>query len=190
MEPIIKLNEIPVLQTERLLLRKLTLHDAEDIFEYAHVPEVTKYVIWFPHKTKHDSIEFVRFAEKQFNEISDIVWGIEPRAEKKIIGTIGLVKWRNEHRCGEIGYCIAKDFWGKGITTEALKAVIGFSFRTLNLNRVEAHCEEENIGSWKVMQKAGMKFEGVLREKVCIKGTFRSMKVYSILKREYDLLNG
>lgn len=183
----INLTEIPAFETERLLLRKLSLCDADDIFEYAHVPEVTEYVIWNPHNTKQDSIDFVKFTEDQFRQNQEIAWGIELKAEKKIIGTIGLLKWHNLHRCGETGYCISKNYWGKGIVTEALKAVIDFSFRTLNLNRVEAHCEEENIGSWKVMQKAGMTFEGILREKVCIKGKFRSMKVYSILKNEYVL---
>ena len=187
MENPIKLNEIPVLRTGRLILRKLVLDDADDVFEYAHVQEITEYVIWYPHKTKQDSINFINFVEEQFHKESQVVWGIEIKSENKLVGTIDLRNWNNDNRCGETGYCISKKYWGTGITTEALKAVIDFSFRTLNLNRVEAYCEEENVGSWHVMQKAGMKFEGVLREKVCIKGTFRSMKVYSILKSEYVL---
>jgi [ribosomal protein S5]-alanine N-acetyltransferase len=113
------LNDIPVLCTERLMLRKLTVSDASDVFEYAHVPEVTKFLVWYPHKTKDDSLEFIAFAEKKFNEESDIVWGIECMSEKKIIGTIGLLKWNDINKCGEIGYCISKKYWGKGIMTEA-----------------------------------------------------------------------
>jgi [ribosomal protein S5]-alanine N-acetyltransferase len=78
---------------------------------------------------------------------------------------------------------------GKRNYDRGLLAVVNFAFEVLGLNRVEAHCEEENIGSWKVMMKAGMKFEGVLREKVFVKDKFRSMKVYSIIKSEYDIKN-
>ena len=177
--------EIPRIEAERLILRKITEEDVNDIFEYASVPEVTTFVLWDTHKTKQNSIEFVKLAGEQFNNNISIVWGIEIKSENKLIGSIDLRDWNSIHRCGEIGYVISKEYWNRGYVSEAVKAIINFGFEILHLNRIEAHCEEENIGSWKVMEKCGMKYEGTLREKVFIKERFRSMKMYSILKREW-----
>jgi len=180
-----RLPEIPKIETERLILRKITEDDINDIFEYASIPDVTIFVLWDTHKTCQDSIDFVKFADEQFNSNISIIWGIEIKSEKKLIGSIDLRDWNAIHMCGEIGYVISKKYWNRGYVSEAVKAVIKFGFEVLLLNRIEAHCEEENIGSWRVMEKCGMKYEGTLREKVFIKKRFRSMKMYSILKREW-----
>jgi len=180
------LTEIPRIEAERLMLRKITEEDVNDIFEYASVPEVTKFVLWDTHKTQKDSLDFVKFAEEQFINCLSIVWGIEIKSEKKLIGSIDLRAWKTIHKCGDIGYAISMKYWNKGYVSEAMKAVINFGFESLHLNRIEAHCEEENIGSWKVMEKCGLKYEGTLREKVFIKGRFRSMKMYSLLKSEWN----
>ncbi|MCX6174866.1 MAG: GNAT family protein [Ignavibacteriales bacterium] len=181
-------QEIPKIETERLILRKITVDDVNDIFEYASIPDVTTFVLWDTHKTKQDSIDFVKIADEQFNNNISLIWGIVIKSENKLIGTIDLRNWNTIHNCGEIGYVISKKYWNKGYVSEAIKVVIKFGFEVLHLNRIEAHCEEENIGSWKVMEKCGMKYEGTLREKVFIKERFRSMKMYSILKREWKEL--
>lgn len=180
-----ELTEIPIIETERLILRKITLNDVDDIFEYASIPEVTAFVPWYAHKTKNDSADFVKFAEEQFHNNLSIVWGIVIKSKNKLIGSIELRGWNSINNCGDIGYVISKNYWGQGITTEAMNAVIKFGIEQLELNRVEAHCEEENIGSWHVMEKCGMIYEGTLREKVFIKDRYRSMKIYSILKKEW-----
>ncbi len=181
----IELADVPVLETERLLLKKLSLNDAEDIFEYANEEEVTKYVIWNRHNSVVDAIEFINFAAQEFQNGNAIIWGLEVKKERKVIGTIDLRNFNNEHKCGEIGYCISNKYWNKGFASEALKEIINFGFERLYLNRLEAHCELENTASWRVMEKAGMTYEGILREKVLIKEKFRSMKMYSILKSEF-----
>lgn len=112
--------------------------------------------------------------------------GNRNQKRKKIIGSIDLRNWNAIHNCGEIGYVISKEYWNRGYVSEAIKAVIKFGFEVLHLNRIELHCEEENIGSWRVMEKCGMKFEGILREKVFFKERLRSMKVYSMLKKEWE----
>jgi ribosomal-protein-alanine N-acetyltransferase len=180
-----QLSEVPRLETERLILRKITLNDAEDIFEYAHQSEVSEFLLWSPHQTIQDSINFIKFAEEKFLRNEWIIFGIELKEEKKLIGTIDIRDWMGINNCAETGYVISKTYWNKGITTEALRAVIKFCFEELQSNRLEAHCEEENIGSWHVMQKCSMKYEGTLREKVYVKEKYRSMKMYSILKSEY-----
>ena len=181
----IQLLEIPTLNTERLILRRLSLSDQNDIFEYASIPEVSNYLPWEPHKSIADTLEFLKLVEQEFNDLKFIVFGIELKTEKKLIGTIALRNWDKPDRCIDVGYAISKKYWNKGLTTEAVKAVIKFGFEKLNANRIEAHCDENNTASYRVMEKAGMKYEGTLRQKVLIKNKFMNMKFYSILREEY-----
>jgi [ribosomal protein S5]-alanine N-acetyltransferase len=181
-------TQFPVLDTARLKLRPLFEEDVDAVYEYSSDPDITQFLLWYTHRTKDDSFSFIKFARDEFDKRSSIIWGIELRAERKIIGTIDLRNYNSIHRCGEIGYVIRKNYWNKGFVTEAIKAVIDYGFRELNLNRVEAHCEHENTGSWRAMEKSGMKYEGSLREKVYIKDRFRTMKMYSILKKEWKIV--
>lgn len=181
-----ELEEIPVLETKRLILRKITYDDVDDIFKYASNPIVAKFVVWNSHTSQKDSENFVKISEEQFHNRLSIIWGIELKETKKLIGSIDLRGWQSEHNCGEMGYAISEKYWNKGLVTEAMKEVIRFGFECLGLSRMEAHCEEENIGSWRVMEKCGLKYEGTLREKVLIKEKYCSMKVYSILKKEWE----
>jgi len=185
MNDIIQITKIPVLETERLILRELSPEDADDVLEYASVPDVTTFLVWYPHQVKQDSIDFINFAKDQLVNNLTIIWGIEIKENKKLIGTIDLRNTQLINNCGEIGYVISNKYWNNGIMTEAVKRVIMFGFNEMKLNRIEAYCEVENIGSARVMEKAGMQFEGVLREKIYIKNKYRSMKMYSILKSEY-----
>ncbi len=142
-----ELPEIPKIVTDRLILRKITFDDVNDIFEYASVPEVTTFVLWDKHKNQQDSLDFIKFAEEQFDNNISLIWGIEIKSENKLIGTIDLRNWNTIHKCGDAGYVISKKYWNNGYVSEAMNAVIKFGFEELHLNRIEAHCEEENIGS-------------------------------------------
>jgi ribosomal-protein-alanine N-acetyltransferase len=178
-------KELPTLYTKSLILRKITLEDAQDVFEYAKDLEVTRFVTWEPHKSIDDSINFLKLVIKKYenNEPSD--WGIIYKENSKLIGTCGYVSLDKANYSAEIGYALSREYWGKGLMTEVVKEVIKFGFEKMNLNRIYARCFVKNIGSQKVLEKVGMKFEGILREQVLIKGTFRDMKIYSILRKEY-----
>ncbi|ABY93105.1 GCN5-related N-acetyltransferase [Thermoanaerobacter mathranii subsp. mathranii str. A3] len=179
----------PVLETPRLILKKISLEDAEDMFEYARDPEVTKYVSWEYHKSIEDSVKFINLLLSKYANSEPSDWGLYLKENGKLIGTCGYVFIDEKNMTGEIGYVLGKKYWNKGFMTEAVKKVIEFGFKKLNLNRIQARCKVENIPSERVMQKVGMKFEGILRETVFIKGRFWDMKMYSILKREYELNN-
>lgn len=181
-------SSLPILETERLILRKITMDDAEDMFAYGSDPEVSRYVTWNQHQTKDDTEEFVEFVLNQYEAGRLAPWGIEWKETGKLIGTIDFVSWNTNHHFAEIGYVIARDYWGKGITTEAAKELIKYGFTNMGLVRVQAKCFVENIGSERVMEKAGMKFEGILRKSMLIKGRYRDLKMYSILKEEFEAL--
>ena len=178
-------KELPTLYTKSLMLRKITLEDAQDIFEYAKDPEVTKFVTWEPHKSVDDSMNFLKLVIQKYENNEPSNWGIIYKENNKLIGTCGYDSWVPVHSLAEIGYALSREYWGKGLMTEAAKEVIKYGFEKMNLNRIYARCFVKNIGSQKVLEKVGMKFEGILREQMFIKGTFRDMKIYSILRKEY-----
>jgi len=178
-------QDFPTLETDRLKIRKLTLQDAEDMFEYASNPEVTKYVMWETHKTIEDTKNFIHFVLDQYCSANVAPLGVELKETGKLIGTIDFVWWRPEHKSAEIGYVISHHHWGKGICTEAAKALIHFGFKQMDLVRIQARCFVENESSARVMEKCGMLFEGIMRKSLYLKGKHRDIKIYSILKEEY-----
>jgi len=179
------LKEIPLLETARLVLRAFSTDDKNDIFEYASVKEVTDFLPWDAHQTPDDTKAFLKMSREMFKKYSNIDFAILLKQENKVIGGISIRKWNDNNRCADIGYVLSSKYWRRGIITEAIKRIIKFGFEDLNLNRIEAHCDENNTGSYRAMEKAGMKYEGTLREKTFMKGKYINMKFYSILKNEY-----
>ncbi|KAB8135752.1 GNAT family N-acetyltransferase [Gracilibacillus oryzae] len=177
-------GDLPVLETDRLILRKVTLEDVEDMFYYASNDDVSKYVTWDTHKTIADAKGFVEFILQRYENKQVAPWGIEYKDNGKFIGTVDFVWWEPLQRTAEIGYVISKDYWGQGITTEAAREIIQFGFENMDLVRIQARCLTENIGSGRVMEKAGMTFEGVLRKALVMKGEHHDIKMYSILREE------
>ncbi|WP_019157264.1 GNAT family N-acetyltransferase [Robertmurraya massiliosenegalensis] len=180
-------RDLPTIETERLLLRKITPADTAAMFSYASNEEVAKYVTWDVHKSISDTEKFINFVLNQYENEKIAPWGIEDKESGSFIGTIDFVAWNTNHRSGEIGYVIAPEHWGKGITTEAARAIIKFGFEEMELVRIQARCLVENIASQRVMEKAGMTYEGTNRKCVFIKGQHQDLKMYAILKEEFDL---
>lgn len=178
-------GDLPILETERLLLRKVTLEDIEDMHLYGSDEEVSKYVTWNTHETISDTKDFLESVLNKYENKQVSPWGIENKENGKFIGTIDFVWWQPNHKIAEIGYVISKDYWGKGLTTEVAKEIIKFGFEEMDLVRIQARCDIENIGSARVMEKAGMSFEGTIRKGMFLKGKHRDLKMYSILKNEF-----
>jgi ribosomal-protein-alanine N-acetyltransferase len=177
---------LPELETERLLLRKMRPDDAEAMFTYASDPEVTRYVLWETHRSIEDSESFLGFAAEGYRRGDFGGWGVVLKDSGAFVGTCGIdVDYAPEHARAELGYVLSREHWGRGLMPEAARAVIRFGFGRMRLNRLEARCIAENTASARVMEKAGMTYEGTLREREFIKGAYRDMKLYSILRREY-----
>jgi len=179
--------KLPDLETERLKVRRLALDDADDMFAYASSEEVARYVLWTPHRSRDDSLAFLRMTIPEYDDphIRRHKWGIVLKATGRLIGTIDIFKSPGDN-AGEIGYAIGTEYWGHGYVTEAATAVVRLGFEHMALNRIEARCNPANTGSARVMEKVGMSYEGTIREQVFVKGRYVDLKVYSILKREYD----
>lgn len=174
-------GDLPRLETERTILRKMAREDAEDIFRYCSDPEVAEYTSWHPHQSIGDSKVFIEQILSLYNQGSVAPWGIEHKETGTFIGTCGFVYWNIKHSRAELGFALSRKFWNQGIMTEVVKKLIEFGFTEMNLMRVEARCHVDNAGSAKVMEKSGMMFEGILRKHMFIKGEFQDLKLYAII---------
>ena len=178
-------RRLPRLETQRLLLRKVRRRDAADLFAYAQDPEVSRHVLWTAHQSLSDSRAFLGELRRQYRRGCPATFGIEEKASGRLIGTIGFMSLNPEHRWAEIGYSLARSCWNRGLMTEALTEVLRFSFEELGLHRVEAVHETDNPASGRVMEKAGMKPEGTLRQRVYNKGHFSDVRMWAILREDW-----
>ncbi|MEZ4521843.1 MAG: GNAT family N-acetyltransferase [Thermomicrobiales bacterium] len=183
------LHDLPQIPTERLLLRRLRLDDAEDLFAYASDPKVTATLVWETHLSIDDSVAFLQQVIASYAEDAGAVWGIEDNESGRIIGTISFNTIRGEGYIGDVGYALARPYWGRGLMTEALAAVLDYGFRHMGLHRIEATCRDTNVGSYRVMEKCGMLHEGTLRDGRYVKGRLETFRIYASLRREFGRTN-
>ncbi len=176
--------KLPTLETPRLWLRRMTLADADDIFAYSRDPEVSRHVLWDAHRSIHDSRAYLRYIQRQYRAGEPSSWGIESKETGHLIGTIGFMWWNREYHSAEVGYSLSRAQWNKGLMTEALREVIRFGFDEMALHRIEAQHETDNPSSGRVMEKAGMRKEGVLRGRLFNKGRYVDVALYAILRDE------
>ena len=179
---------MPELETERLVLRRLTMRDAEDIYRYSRDTEVARHVLWEAHRSIGDSRAYLRYMLRRYRQHEPASWGIEYKATGAIIGTIGFMWIQTDNSAAEVGYSLSRAYWNQGIMTEALRAVLRYGFTRLHLNRIEAQHELTNPASGAVMRKCHMKKEGTLRSRLFNKGRYVDVDLYAILKKEYDAL--
>ncbi len=183
-------RHMPELTTDRLLLRPVRLSDAREMFTYSCDPEVSRYVLWEPHRSIADTYEAIFELRRQYRRGEPATFAIVLRHERIMIGTIGFMWLNAASRSAEIGYSLSRRYWNCGYMTEALTAVLGFAFQTLHLHRVEAQHDIQNPASGRVMQKAGMRLEGTLRDRLYMKGRFVTVCVYSILQNDLNQEDG
>ena len=177
-------SRLPVLQTERLVLRKITMADVQDIFAYSSDPRVSRYVLWETHHTVSDARNFVRYMQRLYRSGAPASWAIECKADGRVIGTVGFMWWNREHNSAEVGYSLASRYWNHGYATEALREILRFGFAEMRLQRIEAQHELENPASGRVMAKAGMRREGLLRKRLYNKGRYVDVELYAILRED------
>ena len=175
----------PQLETERLVLRKLTPQDDEDVFEYASDDEVTQYMTWNTHKSIDDARGFISFTLGRYERDEAGEWGIVLKETSKLIGAMGFPWCDMKNKRAEIGYVLSRRFWGQGIMPEAVSRVLKFAFEEMGLNRIECCHFLPNEKSGRVMQKVGMSFEGIAREKFFVKERYWGVKQYAILRSDW-----
>jgi len=149
------------METIRLVLRKFRLEDAKDMYQnWASDPEVCRFLLWGPHKDVQTSRRRIVQWLNQYDMDNSYVWAIELKRNKMTIGTISVEFSNESNRSCEIGYCIGRAYWNRGIMTEALRAVMHYLFYDIGYLCIRAKHDILNPASGKVMQKAGMHFVG------------------------------
>ena len=173
------------LETERLILRRFTIEDAESMFNnWASDDEVTKFLTWPTHKSIEDSKWFINFCLDNYSNLSFYNWAIELKDVHELIGNISIVKVYEETSGMEFGWVLGKKYWRNGYASEAAKKVFDIMFDEVGANCIYALHDVNNPKSGRAMQKLGMKFEGIIRQ--CNKNNQGIVDCarYSILKTE------
>lgn len=179
-------SEFPVIETERLVLRRLEERDADDIFEYAQYKELLTYTDGFP--SEYDEVKaMVKIWRNEAYESKRFIrWAIELKAEKKVIGGIYMYDPQGDDICGrkvEIGYEISPLYKNRGYASESIRAVGQYAVKNMGIVRVQVLIMPEHIASIRACEKAGFIKEGVLRNFLHYKKTgneFRTMVVFSL----------
>lgn len=154
------------IETDRLILRRFTVEDAQAMYDnWASDPEVTKFLTWPPHGSAELTRMLLADWAKCYEQDDYYQWAIVPKDNDNApIGSIAVVSHSDDIAGAEIGYCIARAWWRKGIVSEALSGVIDYLFDEVGMNRIEAKHDVNNPNSGRVMKKCGMRFEGTRRQ--------------------------
>lgn len=149
------------IETERLILRRFTLEDAEAMYRnWAGDPAVTKYLMWQTHENVEQTKEVLRSWIAAYENDDKYEWCIAKKENNEPVGSIGAFHYQEKINAIEVGYCISRAYWHQGITSEALGAVMQYLLDEVGVDRIEARHDAQNIHSGGVMRKCGMKHEG------------------------------
>ena len=152
------------IETDRLILRRFRSEDAEDMYaNWASDPEVTRFLTWPTHSDVDVSKAVLADWIPKYEDGGFFNCAMEDKNTGKVIGNISVVKLIESIDAAEMGYCMSRAYWGQGLMPEALRAVMDYLFDVVGLNRVAACHDAKNPKSGRVMVKAGMKLEGILR---------------------------
>ncbi|MEQ2528394.1 GNAT family protein [Bacillaceae bacterium CLA-AA-H227] len=182
----IEIDTFPVLETKRLILRKVTKEDAEDMLKYLSDEVVMKYYGLEPFKTIDDAMDEISWYLSLFENKTGNRWGITLKGKGAMIGSCGFHNKVSQHSRTEIGFELSREYWGEGIASEAIKAILQYGFEHMELNRIEALIEPPNLPSQKLVEKQGFVREGLLRQYEYTSGKFDDLYMYSMLKRDFE----
>lgn len=171
------------LRSERLRLRALVPEDANDVFLYASDPVVARYAGWRAHRTPFDSILYIQ--QCMSDQWGPITFAVEHCAEQRLIGIVDIRVVSRLWSAGEIGYTLARRYWGHGYNVEAGKLLVAYGFERLGLRRIQAVCDTRNRRSYRTMEKLGMVRERLLFGEQTRRGRQPDRFVYSLLRREW-----
>jgi ribosomal-protein-alanine N-acetyltransferase len=172
-------------ETDRLILRRIEKKDLSDLHELCSDRNVTRWLLWSEHKSREYTRGFIEAVLRGYKDLTYFEYAIVYKENMKVIGTCGFAVIDEENSSAELGYVVSPAYSGMGIATEASFVMLGIAFEELGLSRVYARYMTENKASGRVMEKLGMTYEGLQRRELFVKGEFRDIIHYSILKNEY-----
>jgi [ribosomal protein S5]-alanine N-acetyltransferase len=166
--------------SEKILLRKFDRNDVDAFYTWASDPEVTQHMTWETYSTKEEAENFL------IEVVEGHPWFRAICFEGKVVGSITLTPGKGIYACrADMGYVLAKDFWGKGIATAAVIKAIKSGFEELNIHRIEAFVDPANNASRRVLEKSTMSCEGLFKNYMLFKGVVRDRYVYATIKNTH-----
>ena len=175
------------IKTKRLLLRPFTLADAHAMYHgWASDADVSRYMRWQCHKDVAETEDTINRWVAAYHRPSFYQWALTLIGDDTPVGCIGLFVLNESDHCGGVAYCIGKAYWGQGIVSEALRPVLTFGLMDVGFNRIEAYHSTQNPASGRVMEKAGMHFEGLMRQKYRSIMGYEDSRLYAILREDLD----
>lgn len=175
------------LETERLVLRQFRESDLETFFAYRNDPEVAKYQGWEYPYPREKAVLFVHNmttvipTQSKWMQIA-----VELKSTHEMIGDVAFFLKHDDERQAMVGYSLAQPFWGNGYACEAVSRLLSYLFDELHLHRVTAECDEDNLPSWKLLEKLGFRREAHLIENLFFKGAYCNEYHYAMLSREWQ----
>lgn len=179
-------DRMPTLATERLTLRPFRDDDAATVERIAGDRRIAETTATIPHPyPKGAAAEWIATHEASWHLGKGLVLAMSDRESGRLVGAIGLTL-QSEHKSAEMGYWIGHRDWNRGYCTEAARAIVDYGFGTLDLHRIYAHHFARNVASGRVLEKVGMRHEGVLRDAFLKWGRFEDIRQLSILRDEWE----
>lgn len=180
----INFTPFPNLETDRLILRRVDKNDVNEVFALRSDAETMKYVPRPLVTTKDEALDHIALIDSKIESNEGINWAITIKGSPKLIGIIGHYRIKPEHFRSEIGYMLLPEFQGKGIITEAVKAIVQYGFNQMHLHSIEAIIDPENIASGMVLEKNNFIKEAHLKENEFYNGRFLDTVIYSLLNNK------
>lgn len=177
-------DALPTLRAKRVELCALTVADVPALFELFGDPAVTRYWSWPAFERIEQAADLFAQIAQSFADKSLFQWGIREVESGRVIGTTTLFQLDGRHRRGEVGFALRQDRWGQGLAGEAVARLLDFSFGELELHRLEADADPRNAGSLKLLERAGFRREGYLRERYHVNGEIADAVLLGLLRSE------
>lgn len=178
-------KDVPVLESERMIYKKIVPENSADMFEYSCLEDVTRYLLWTPHVSLTQTERYIKLLQKKYDSGAFWDFGLTDKESGKFIGTCGITSFDDKEKSIEIGYVLSPSFWGKGYATEAARTVMKFCFDTFGADKICAKFMEGNNASMRVMTKLGMKLEGIYKNSMFVKGEYKTIYVYEVTKEDF-----
>jgi RimJ/RimL family protein N-acetyltransferase len=175
----------PIIETKRLILRGPKTKDLESVYDIHSDPEVMRYYGVLPYDSTEKAQKHLDWLSSLHKENKGLRPIITLKDEDTYIGDVGYYDYEKKHNRAEIGYILGKDYWGNGIMSEALEAMLSYGYNEMGLNRVQALIDPRNTSSLRVAEKQGFTYEGTFRDYELEYGAYIDLDMYSLLKREY-----
>lgn len=169
----------PTLHTPRLILREMTVADAEALFEIRSDERAMRYLARPLQKDLGEAVELIEKIRANFAENEAVAWGISFRGQSKLLGNISFWKMDKANHRTEIGYMLHPGYWRQGIMDEAMTAALEYCFRVLDFHSIEANTDPENAASGRLLEKHGFVQEAYFRENLFYEGRFLDSRIYS-----------